>query len=213
MLDHRSLKCLLSTALTVAVLAICFTLQPVYGDELAFDCEILDAVRHESIPYPLSMILLLRQAVSAHSSTIIDDVILAPQQASKNDQASSSEVPDIRSIHLRARNWENHGTDFFLSPNGMFEVYSYIFGESRKVRAGLSGKADVQQLINDIHRNRILSLPDEYKVPFQSKFSWWGYELIIETDRDVKSVRFHSEDLAAPDELKSIVQRIKTLAK
>lgn len=119
----------------------------------------------------------------------------------------------IKSIHLKRRNWENNGTDTFIRQDGRFEVYAYAFGESKSIREGLLDRETLGSLASAIRKADFFRLPEEYKAPFKSEVSWWGYELTIESDQGRKTVRYHSEDDQVPDALKNLVKRILELSR
>ena len=119
----------------------------------------------------------------------------------------------IKSIYLKRRNWENNGTDIFISQDGRFEVYAYALGETKKIREGPLERQAFISLAFDVCKADFFALPDEYKTPFKSQFSWWGYELTIETGKGSKTVRYHSEDNQVPDVLNNIIKQVIELAK
>jgi hypothetical protein len=116
-------------------------------------------------------------------------------------------------IELKRRNWENHGTDVTIDKNGKYVVTAVFLGKTKKVREGNLTPTQMEDLRKFVKDADFFALPDEYKAPFKTSTSWWGYQLRIQINHDSKSVRFHSEDEQVPDSLKSLVQKIMAFTK
>ena len=114
----------------------------------------------------------------------------------------------IESIELKRRNWENHGTDVRIEEDGTFVVTAEYLGKSKRVRAGAVESHDLEGLVKSLEDADFFALPDEYKAPFKTQWSWWGYQLTIRANRGSKTVRFHSEDETVPESLNRIVEDI-----
>lgn len=124
-----------------------------------------------------------------------------------------TESASIDSIMLKRRNWENHGTDIVINKDGSFTVTAEFLGKSKQVRQGTISSQQLTHLITLIDKARPFYLPDEYKGPVKTEYSWWGYELTIQTSKWRKSIRFHSEDDTVPDALRRIVEAVMAATK
>lgn len=116
-------------------------------------------------------------------------------------------------IELKRRNWENHGTDVTIDKSGKYVVTAVFLGKTKKVREGTLTATQMEDLRNSLKDADFFALQDEYKAPFKTSMSWWGYQLKVQINHDSKSVRFHSEDEKVPDSLKNLVQKIMAFTK
>jgi hypothetical protein len=115
-------------------------------------------------------------------------------------------------IELLRRNWENHGTDIRISSDGAYTVTAQYLGRSRKVRAGKIPPDRLEAVREDLRAADISNLKSEYEpAPVDMKPAWWGYELTIKSEKQAKTIRFHSEDKSVPESLKLLVENIMAL--
>ena len=124
-------------------------------------------------------------------------------------------MEDLRfdSLLLKRRNWENHGTDIHLTGDGRYVVRAQFLDRSKKIREGTLSAGQLRRLSTEMDCADVFSLGNEYKGPFRSEWFWWGYELILGTGEDAKTIRFHSEDETAPRGLHKIVELVIELTK
>ena len=161
------------------------------------------------------MIMVITSFAILKVSDAKSDDTPRPEAEIANTISNSAPCKDnivIKSIRLKRRNWENNGTDTIVGQNGDFEVFSYVLGASKKIRAGSLDKSARDNLFIAICEADLFSLRQEYKAPFKSQFSWWGYEITVETSAGTKTVRFHSEDSQIPAVLIQVVRKIMELA-
>jgi hypothetical protein len=126
----------------------------------------------------------------------------APQTFSKNLGHA------VIFYELKRRNWESHGTDIRIDHKGHFVVTAVFLGKTRKIREGILSPNELNALIDLSNKIKFSELQDEYKAPFKSRYSWWGYQLTVATRDGKKTIRFHSEDETVPQKLIIFVQRI-----
>lgn len=119
----------------------------------------------------------------------------------------------IESIKLKRRNWENRGTDTVINSDGTFVVKAVFLSESKKVHEGILSRSQLEDLTILIETVNIFALENEYKGPFRTSWSWWGYILTITTKQGTKTVRFHSEDRTVPDGLNRLLKKIMEITK
>lgn len=129
------------------------------------------------------------------------------------DISLKSEKASIEFISLERRNWESHGTDVTINKEGIYEVAAVYLGKKEKIREGTLTRKQMNDLAQLIEKSRYYELQNEYKGPFKTEFSWWGYQLTIKTNQWIKSIRFHSEDDTVPKKLKELVEVIMRLTK
>ncbi len=130
------------------------------------------------------------------SDSIITPIVMAFEKTS------------LEFIELKRRNWENHGTDVTISSKGNYEITAVYLGKTKKIREGSLTQKQMNGLAQLIETSRYYELQNEYKEPFKTEFSWWGYQLTVKTKQLVRSVRFHSEDNTVPKKLKELVEFI-----
>ena len=126
---------------------------------------------------------------------------------------TDSTRPEIESIELKRRNWESHGADYLIDRDGSFTVHAQYLGKSKVVNQGKITPGQLERLHKIIEDINFFGLPAEYKAPFKTEWSWWGYELTVKTSIDSGSVRFHSEDETVPEKLSDLVETIILLTK
>lgn len=129
------------------------------------------------------------------------------------DQTDHEAALDVRSIELKRRNWENHGTNTKIAQDHSFVVTAQLPGRSKMVREGKLTKQKFEDLVRSIGDADIFALKDEYEpAPLTLTSSWWGYEVSITTNTEVKTIRFHSEDETVPASLRILIDHIMTAA-
>lgn len=150
----------------------------------------------------ITPLLMIAQTKAAAGSGIItsDSKIIHTVMASKKTK--------IEFIKLKRRNWENHGADVTINEKGNFKVTALFLGKTKKIREGTLTRKQMDDLSRLIEKSRYYESRNEFKGPFKTEFSWWGYQLTVKTKQWGKSVRFHSEDDTVPEKLKELVEFI-----
>lgn len=149
-------------------------------------------------PLPESELIYVVRAVPSRTSA------LAVNQAEEKNQRG--EV--LQLVHLKRRNWENHGTDTTIESDGTYHVNSSSLGKTKSVRNGVMRTVEREDLLRKIIQVGVFDLQQEYSGPTKTPFSWWGYELTIKTNLRSQRIRFHSEDDTVPAGLKDLVDNI-----
>ncbi len=111
-------------------------------------------------------------------------------------------------IQLKKRNWENHGTDIVIWPDGRYTVTASFLGRTKMIREGNLHTAQLDKFSNLIKKMDMLQSKKEYSAPFKTTTSWWGYELTVNTKEYCKHIRFHTEDDTVPLALQETVGTI-----
>lgn len=70
-----------------------------------------------------------------------------------------------------------------------------------------------EALVDFIRETEFSNYRKEYAGPFKTEVGWWGYEVTVQTNKKVMSVRFHSEDETVPRRLKDLAALIMEVSK
>lgn len=133
--------------------------------------------------------------------------------ATSDSSGSYWDRNDLQNIELERRNWESQGTDVRISSDGKYEVFAFTFGERELLREGEVKPSDMEELLHLVGKVEADDLRGEYKAPFKSEFSWWGYQLTIRNKHGERVIRFHSENDAVPSVLVELVERVMQSAR
>jgi hypothetical protein len=156
----------------------------------------------------------LKAMSSGVAFVLLTASLLCSCKHSQGSVRTESKQPEltIEKIELQRRNWESNGTDRTITKDGSYSLVGVVLGQRKEVLK----KELTPSRLNDLHERilaaDILSYKDAYGEPPPDTWNWWGIELTITTNQWSKTLRFHSEDDAVPDELKNIVQQIMFVA-
>ncbi len=156
-----------------------------------------------------AVIIVLASMFVVASACALDHVNGAASDAS----GSHLDKSDLQNIELERRNWESHGTDVRISSNGEYEVFAFTFGERELLRKGEIKQSEMEELLHLVEKVEADDLHGEYKAPFKSEFSWWGYQLTIRNKQGERVIRFHSENDTVPSVLVELVERVMQSAR
>lgn len=137
-------------------------------------------------------------------------LFLAESAAAVSEAGPASHAPC--SVLLARRNWEQHGTDTRILPDGKYTVTAQCLGRSREVRAGVLSPAEAAAICEALGSEAIWKHRSEAP-PSAASTRWWGYEITVETAVGRRTARYHTAEANVSPQLVSIVDRIMGVTK
>lgn len=165
------------------------------------------------IPFLLIVFYLIYFGCHSATNANPTGTPLASGVASKPGSVEPDQEEVIESISLIRRNWESHGTDTRITSGGRFLVEGVFLGNTKKIREGSMARQQWEALVDFIRETEFSNYRKEYAGPFKTEVGWWGYEVTVQTNKKVMSVRFHSEDETVPRRLKDLAALIMEVSK